>query len=176
MGPIPPVLVGCGDKTRPNLMTVAWTGILNSKPPITYVSIRPERYSHDIIEKTGEFTINLVNAKLLRALDGCGIKSGRDIDKFSAYKLTPQYDKGFSAPYVEQCPISLLCSVTQIIRLPSHDMFMAEIKKVIVDDQLLDNKGALKIERADLVGFAHGQYFTTGKRLGSFGYSVRKKS
>lgn len=175
IGPVPPALVTSSCGGRQNVLTVAWTGIINSKPAMTYVSIKKERFSHDLILNSGEFAVNFANAKLLRAVDLCGVKSGREQNKFELANITPIVPDGFNVPIVGEAPISLMCRVKNVVELPSHDMFIAEITGVFVEDSLLDAGGALKIERADLIGFAHGQYFTLGKRLASFGYSVKKR-
>ena len=176
LAPLPAVLVSCGDGEKQNLLTIAWTGILCTKPAKTYISVRPERYSYDIIKKSGEFVINLPTAAQVRALDWCGVRSGKNEDKWAACGLTPEPcpDLQF-APAVAQCPVSVACKVEQIIPLGSHDMFIAEILSVSVDDSLLDKTGKLNYEKADLVAYSHGSYYQLGKYLGSFGYSVRKK-
>ncbi len=176
LSPVPVVIATCGDKELHNAITIAWTGTVNSEPPMTYISMMKKRYSHDIVAQKGEFCINLVSADILRAADYIGVKSGRDVDKFAATGLQPQYFEGFECPAIEQSPMSLMCSVTQVLELGSHDMFLAEIKAVFVDQTLVDGKGKLKIEGADLIAFAHGQYFKLGKRLGNLGWTVRKKT
>ncbi len=174
--PLPAVLVGCRDEEgRDNLMTAAWAGTVCSDPVMVSVSIRKERYSHDIIERTGEFTLSLTTKKLAFATDFCGVKSGRDTDKFSLMKLTPLESARISAPGVSESPVVLECRVKQILRLGSHDMFVAEVVNVSVDEALLDENGKLTLERADLIAYSHGEYFTLGDKIGKFGYSVRKK-
>ena len=175
LAPVPPALVSCGTLEAPNVLTAAWTGIICSKPPRTYVSIRPERYSHGIIEQHREFVINLPSASLVRETDLCGVKSGRDTDKFKLCNLTPEEGIKVSAPSIAQCPISLECKVFDIKRLGSHDMFLADIVAVRVDEQYLDRTGRLMIERCNLLSYAHGSYFAPGEALGTFGFSVRKK-
>ncbi len=172
--PAPPALISCGRVDKPNVMTAAWTGIINSEPPMTYVSIRPSRYSHEIISATGEFVINLPTLKLVTATDFCGVKSGRDVDKFKEMELTPLPCANVSAPQIAECPVSVECKVTEIKPLGSHDMFMAEIVGVDVDDQYLDEAGKFWLEKTGLLAFAHGHYFTLGRVLGSFGFSVNK--
>ena len=165
--PVPAVLIGCRDKEgRDNLMTAAWVS----------VSIRGERYSHHIIENTGEFTISLTNRQLARATDFCGVRSGRNTDKFAEMKLTPLESTMISAPGVAQSPVVLECKVKEILRLGSHDMFIAEVVNVSVDGQYLDDNGKLELERADLIAYSHGEYFALGDKIGKFGYSVRKKA
>lgn len=173
--PAPPALVTCGDMEKHNVLTAAWTGIVNSEPPMTYVSIRPERYSHGIITERREFVINIPCQSIVRATDLCGVKSGRDVDKFALTGLTAEPSQLVAAPGIAQCPVSLECRVREICRLGSHDMFLADIVAVDVDEQFLDEKGALHLEKAGLVAYAHGAYYALGRQLGTFGFSVRKK-
>ena len=178
--PLPAVMVSCGryaapgDEARCNIFTAAWTGTICSDPAMTYVSIRPSRYSHGMIRETGEFVINLTSAALTQAMDFCGVRSGRDIHKFKQLGLTPQKAAYVSAPLIEESPVNLECRVTQILPLGSHDMFMAEILSVRVDEALLDDQGRLQLEKAHLTAYSHGTYYELGKPLGTFGYSVRK--
>ena len=175
--PVPAVLIGCRDKEgRDNLMTAAWAGTICSDPVMVSVSIRGERYSHHIIENTGEFTISLTNRQLARATDFCGVRSGRNTDKFAEMKLTPLESTMISAPGVAQSPVVLECKVKEILRLGSHDMFIAEVVNVSVDGQYLDDNGKLELEKADLIAYSHGEYFALGDKIGKFGYSVRKKA
>ena len=174
--PVPAVLVGCRDEEgRDNLMTAAWAGTVCSDPVMVSVSIRKERYSHDIIENTGEFTISLTTKSLARAADFCGVRSGRDIDKFKEMKLTRLESAQIRAPGVAESPVVLECRVKQILRLGSHDMFIAEVVNVSVDERFLDEKGRLELEKADLIAYSHGEYFALGKKIGRFGYSVRRR-
>lgn len=175
LAPVPPVLVSCGTVEKPNALTVAWCGILNSTPAKTYISVRPERYSYDIIKESGEFVINLTTADLVRTVDYCGVRSGREVDKFKQCGLTALPSEVVSAPSIAQCPLSLECRVTDIVKLGSHDMFMADILSVTVEDSLIDEEGKLHLARAKLLAYAHGEYFKLGARLGKFGFSVRKK-
>jgi flavin reductase (DIM6/NTAB) family NADH-FMN oxidoreductase RutF len=175
LAPLPAALVSCGTLDKPNVLTVAWTGIICSKPPKTYVSIRPERYSYDIIKNSGEFVINLPSASLVSAVDTCGVKSGRDNDKFALCKLTAEESSKVSAPGIAECPISVECKVFEARELGSHTMFMADIVSVDVDPRYLDKEGRLMIEKCNLLSYAHGTYFLPGDKLGTFGYSVRKK-
>ena len=173
---VPAVLVGCGDEEgRDNLMTAAWAGTVCSDPVMVSVSIRKERFSHDIIENTGEFTISLTTTGLARAADYCGVRSGRDVDKFKEMKLTRLESAQIRAPGVAESPVVLECRVKQIARLGSHDMFVAEVVNVSVDERFLDGKGRLELEKADLIAYSHGEYFALGKKIGRFGYSVRKR-
>ena len=175
LAPVPPALVSCGSVEKPAVLTVGWTGIVNTRPPRTYVSIRPERNSYPMIKESGEFVINLPPARLARAIDLCGCRSGRQVDKFSLAHLTATPASAVSAPLIAECPVSLECRVFQSILLGSHEMFLADILAVQVDAALLDDAGRLCLERADLLAYAHGGYFRLGEQLGSFGYSVRKK-
>ena len=175
LAPVPAALVTCGSLEKPNVLTVAWTGIVNSTPPKTYISLRPERYSYEIIRETGEFVINLSTQALARAADFCGVRSGRQVDKFEKIGLTALPASAVSAPLLGESPLSLECRVFQTIELGSHTMFLADIVAVDVEDALVDEKGKLHLERADLISYAHGEYFALGRKLGTFGYTVRKK-
>lgn len=175
LGPVPPALVTCGSVERPNVLTVAWTGIVNTRPPMTYVSLRPERYSYGLIKASGEFVINLTSAELVRAADFCGVKSGRDLDKFAACSLTALPAQKVCAPVLGESPLSLECRVKQIMELGTHHMFLAEILAVDVEESLIDKSGKLHLEKAGLAGYAHGTYYALGAPLGTFGYSVRKR-
>ena len=175
LAPAPAALVTCGTAENPNVLTVAWTGIINSVPPMTYVSIRPERWSHHIIEENMEFCINVTTAELTRAADFCGVRSGRDTDKFAEMKLTPVAASAVKAPIIDQSPVSLECKVKEIKRLGSHDMFIAEIVAVDVDEKYIDDKGKLDLRKAGVMFYSHGEYFAQGKKLGQMGYTVRKK-
>lgn len=175
VAPVPPALVTCGTMENPNVLTVAWTGILCTKPPKTYISVRPERHSYALLKQTGEFVINLPPSPLARAVDLCGMKSGRDTDKFALADLTPETSACVAAPSLAQCPLSLECRVCEVVPLGSHDMFIADIVSIGVDPRFVDKAGRLMIEKCDLMAFAHGTYFSLGKQLGTFGYSVRKK-
>ena len=172
--PLPPALVSCGTPEKPNVLTVAWTGVLCTRPPVTYISVRPERFSYELIKQSGEFVINLPPDTLVRAVDTCGVKSGRDTDKFALTGLTAEPAFNVSAPMIAECPVSIECRVRQIVPLGSHDMFMADIVGVGAAKELLDEKGRLALEKAGLLAYAHGAYFSLGKQLGTFGYSVKK--
>lgn len=175
LAPVPPALVTCGTMEHPNVLTIAWTGIINTIPAKTYISVRPERYSYSMIEETGEFAINLPTAACVRAVDLCGVKSGRNLNKFELTGLTPVPASQVSCPILAESPLSLECRVVEKIPLGSHDMFLAEIVAMDVNEELLDQHGKLHLDRAGLLAYAHGEYFELGKKLGSFGYSVRKK-
>ncbi len=175
--PLPAVLVSCADKAgNVNVMTAAWTGTICSDPAMVYVSIRKERYSHHMIMETGEYVINLTTEALVRATDFNGVRSGRDMDKFKETGLTPLKGELEYAPMVAESPVCIECRVTNVMALGSHDMFMAEVTAVWVDDQYMDEKGGFHLEKADPLVYSHGQYFGIGKHLGGFGWSVKKKS
>ncbi len=175
LAPLPPALVTCGTKEKPNVLTVAWTGILATNPPKTYISVRPTRYSRQLIKETGEFVINLTTVPMIRAVDTCGVRSGREVDKFALTGLMPEPCTQVACPQVSQSPVSLECKVTQVIELGSHDMFMADIVAMNVDEQYLDEKGKLHLERSSLAAFSHGAYYALGKKIGSLGFSVRRR-
>ena len=175
LNPVPAVMVSCGDGQVKNIITIAWTGIINSDPPITYVSVRKSRYSHDIIERTGEFVINLTTEKLAFATDYCGVKSGRDTDKYKEMKLTPSPSKFVKAPGIGESPVNLECRVTEVKKLGTHDLFLAEVVGVSVNEKFMDENGKFHLNSTGLVAYSHGEYFELGKKLGSFGYSVKKK-
>lgn len=175
VAPVPPVMVTCGTMERPNIITVAWTGNVCSGPARAYISVRPERYSYGLIKESGQFAINLTTAALARAADFCGVRSGRDVDKFAHLGLTPLPAKELSCPILGESPVSLECRVFQVIPLGSHDLFLADILAVDVDEELIDAGGKLRLDRCGLAAYAHGEYYALGKRLGTFGFSVRKK-
>ncbi len=175
LAPVPLAMVTCGTMEKPNIITIAWTGIVNSYPAMTYISVRPSRYSHAIIKESGEFAINLTTSALIRAADFCGVKSGEKVDKFAKMHLTPAAASMIGAPLIEESPVSLECRVTEIKSLGTHDMFLAEILCVDVDDKYIDENGKLLLHKSSLAAYSHGEYFALGKRLGSFGYSVKKK-
>ncbi|MBO4865027.1 MAG: flavin reductase family protein [Ruminococcus sp.] len=172
--PLPPTLVTCAFKDKVNVLTIAWTGILCTRPPVTYISVRPERYSYDLIKNSGEFVINLPTKDLVRAVDRCGVKTGAKLDKFADCGLHTEECVNVSAPMVAECPVSIECKVKEIVPLGSHDMFIADIVGINAAKELLDESGKLCLEKAGLLAYAHGGYFELGKQLGSFGYSVRK--
>lgn len=172
--PLPVVLVSCGDMEHSNVLTVAWTGILCTEPAMTYVSIRKERYSYDIIENTKEFVINLTTEDLVRATDTAGVKSGRNIDKFKELNLTKEKATTVACPMVKESPVNIECKVEEIKEFGSHDMFIAKITAVNVDEKYLDETGKFDLEKCNLIAYSHGQYYTLGKRLGRFGFSVKK--
>lgn len=175
--PLPAVLVSvAGREGKPNLFTVAWTGTVCSDPPMVSVSVRPERYSYHMIEETGEFVINLTTEPLAYATDYCGVRSGRDVDKWREMKLTPLKAEYVQAPMVAESPVNLECRVTQKLELGTHHMFLARVLAVHVDDRYMDEDGRFCLNRAKPLVYSHGRYFTAGKELGTFGFSVRKKT
>ncbi|MBE6611262.1 MAG: flavin reductase family protein [Ruminococcaceae bacterium] len=176
LSPVPAVMVSCGTMDAPNIITIAWTGILATNPPKTYISVRPGRFSYPLIKESGEFVINLTTEALVRHADYCGVRSGKDGDKFKHCGLTPVQATEISAPMIGEAPVSIECRVTDVVPLGTHDMFIADIVGVNIDPALLDESGALHLEKAGLVAYSHGDYFALGKKLGDFGYSVRKKS
>lgn len=176
LNPVPAVMVSVADEAhRPNIITVAWAGTICTNPPMVSISVRPSRYSYDIIEKTGEFVINLTTDKLARACDYCGVVSGRDVDKFAKTGLTPMPVDHVSAPAIAESPVNIACRVTESRALGSHTMFIAEVVGVTVDDEYLDENDRFHINDANLIMYSHGEYFALGKYLGKFGYSVQKK-
>ena len=175
LSPLPPAIVSVSDGERTNLITVAWTGILSTVPPRTYISVRPTRYSHGILEKSGEFVINLCTAQLVRAADYCGMYTGAKVDKFEKCNLHPIPSTEVSCPSLGESPLSLECRVFEVKRLGSHDMYLADIVAVTVDDSLVDAGGKLRLDRAELCAYSHGEYFALGKKLGKFGFSAVKK-
>lgn len=175
IAPLPPVMVTCGTEEKPNILTIAWTGILNTIPPKTYISVRPSRYSYNRIKDSKEFVINLTPAELVKACDYCGVKSGEKFNKFEDMKLTTQKASVVSVPLLEQSPVSIECKVTDIVPLGSHDMFIADIVAVNVAEELIDSSGKLHLDKANLVAYSHGEYFELGRKLGTFGFSVRRK-
>ena len=174
--PVPPTLVSCGTLEAPNTFTVGWTGIINTKPPMTYISVSPSRFSYELIKNSGEFVINLPSSNLVRTVDSCGVKSGRDIDKFKTFGITAEESFNVSAPSIAECPVSIECKVKQIIPLGTHDMFISDIVGISVKEELINKNGRLCLDRAGLMAYIHGEYFTIGKKIGSFGYSVKKSS
>ena len=179
LNPTPVVLVSCAEKNHPDnkdMVTLAWAGTINSEPPMVSVSVRKERYSHDLIQGSGEFVVNLVDEDMCKAVDFCGVRSGRDVDKSAATGLQYCQAEGMDiAPAVEGTPASLSCKVRQVIELGSHDMFLGEIVAVRVRKDLLDEKGSLHMEKARLVAYSHGLYHELGKVMGFFGWSVARE-
>lgn len=173
--PLPAVLVSCQNKEeKKNIITVAWTGTVCTNPAMVYISVRPERYSYDMIKDTKEFVINLGTEKLVKAVDYCGVKSGRQVDKFQEMKLTPGESKNIKAPIIMESPVNIECQVTEILPLGSHHMFLAKVVGVHVDAQYLNEKGKFELDKAKPVVYSHGEYLGLGELLGNFGYSIRK--
>lgn len=175
LAPLPAVMVTCGDMEKSNIITIGWTGIVNTHPPMTYVSIRPSRHSYGIIKESGEFAINLVTAEMVKKADYCGIYTGKKVDKFAKCELTKEEAKELSCPIIAESPMALECKVKDVIPLGTHDMFLAEIVGVDVDESLLDKDGRLCLDRVKLTSYAHGEYFELGKKIGKFGFSVKTK-
>jgi flavin reductase (DIM6/NTAB) family NADH-FMN oxidoreductase RutF len=173
--PIPAVMVSCGSFEKPNIITIAWTGTICTNPAMVSISIRKERYSYDIIKENKEFVINLVTRDLLKEADYCGVKSGRDVDKFKAMKLTPFKGNNVSVPLIGESPVNIECVVKDVLPLGSHDMFLAEVVSVAVDKKFMDEKGRFNLNKSGLIVFSHGEYYSLGELLGKFGYSVKKK-
>jgi len=176
LSPVPVVMVTCVDNEgKPNIITLAWVGTVNSDPPMVSISVRKERYSHKLISDKGQFVINLVPRDLSFASDLCGVKSGRDIDKFELTKLSSEKASKVDVPIIKESPINIECIVKNVLELGSHDMFIAEVVAVDVDDRLLDADGKLCMERADLICYSHGEYWSLEESLGYYGFSVTKK-
>lgn len=174
--PVPAVMVSCQrENEKPNIITVAWAGTICSDPVMLSISVRKERYSHRIISETKEFVVNLTTKDLCRATDYCGVRSGRDVDKFKEMNLTPQKSSKINAPAIAESPVNIECKVVNVIELGSHDMFIAKVEVVHVDEKLLDDKGRLRLEDANLLAYSHGEYFELGEKIGKFGFSVAKK-
>ncbi len=175
--PLPAVLISCGSSPdEHNIFTVSWVGTICSDPPMCYISVRPSRHSHEIIKRTGEYVINLTTEALARATDWCGVRSGRDFNKFEEMKLTVGKATLVEAPLIEDCPVCIECRVREIIPLGSHEMFISEVVNVKADDQYLDPvTGRFDLQRAGLLAYTHGHYYGLGKKIGKFGWSVQKK-
>lgn len=174
--PVPAVMVSCKDRStgKANIITIAWAGTICSDPVMVSISVRPERFSHGIIEETGEFVINLVTEKLTRACDWCGVRSGKDHDKFKEMDLHEYVSDFMGTPAVEESPVNLYCKVKKVERLGSHDMYIAEVVGVTVDEAYMDEKGKFDLDATGLVAYSHGEYFALGEKLGKFGFSVKK--
>lgn len=173
--PVPAVMVSCaGYDKKPNIITVAWAGTTCSSPAMVSISVRPERFSYHMLEESREFVINLVTKELVRAADYCGVKSGRDTDKWKECRLTQLPSKEISVPGIAESPVNIECRITQILKLGSHDMFLAEVAGVTIEDSFMDEKGKFNLNRTGLVTYSHGEYFELGKKLGKFGYTVQK--
>ena len=174
--PIPAVMVSIGDMEKSNIITVAWTGIINTNPAMVYISVRPTRYSYNILKEEKEFVINLTTEKLAFATDWCGVKSGRDVDKFKEMHLTKKKANMVKCPLIKESPVSIECKIKQITELGSHTMFLAEVLCIDADEKYIDEKGAFDISKCNLIAYANGGYYALGKKIGKFGYSVQKKN
>ena len=175
IAPVPAAMVSCGTMEKPNIITIAWTGNVSSSPAKVSISVRPERYSYGLIKESGEFVLNLTTAALVRAADFCGVRSGREVDKFAQLGLTPLPAREVACPLVGESPVNLECRVCDVIPLGSHDLFLADVLAVHVEEELVDDHGRLRMDQCHLAAYAHGDYFALGKKVGSFGFSVRKK-
>src|SRR5574344_123154 len=175
--PLPAIMVSCGDTPELyNIITIAWTGTICSDPPMCYISVRKERHSHDIIARTGEFVINLTTESLARATDWCGVKSGRDVNKFRELHLTPEPAQIVKAPLIAESPLNIECQVTEMKELGSHDMFMARVVAINAEENLIDKAtGAFQLNHAQPLAYSHGKYYGLGEKIGSFGYRIKKK-
>ena len=174
--PLPAVMVSCAlAGERPNIITVAWTGTVCSSPAMVSISVRPERHSYHMIRESGEFVINLTTEELVRAADYCGVRSGRDVDKFEEMRLTPLKASQVAAPLIGESPVNIECRVEQVLELGSHHMFLASVLAVDVDERWMNEKGKLELNKAGLAVYSHGEYFALGKQLGTFGYSVKRR-
>lgn len=174
--PLPAVMVSCGTMEKSNIITVAWTGIINTNPAMVYISVRPTRHSYNIIKETGEFVINLTTQKLAYATDWCGVKTGAKVDKFKELKLTKEKAKFVKCPMIQESPVSVECKVKEVKELGSHHMFIAEVLAINADEQYIDEKGAFDISKCDLIAYSNGGYYSLGKKLGKFGFSVQKNN
>lgn len=174
--PLPAVMVTCQrEGEKPNIITIAWTGTICTNPAMVYISVRPERYSYELIKESGEFIINLTTKSLVKAADYCGVKSGRNVDKFKDMKLTPKMGKFVQTPMIEESPVSIECRVKQIMPLGSHHMFIAEVLGVHVDGKYLNDTGKFQLNKAEPIVYSHGEYYGLGEMMGTFGYSVKKR-
>lgn len=174
--PLPAVIVSCGHHAEEhNLITIAWTGTVNSNPPMCYISVRKERHSYDIIKRTGDFVINLTTEDIVKQTDWCGVRSGRDYQKFDEMKLTAAPSVKVGAPIIAESPLNIECIVKDVIPLGSHDMFLAEVVNIQASEAFFDDKDAFRLDNAKLIAYSHGQYYALGKKLGKFGFSVERK-
>lgn len=173
--PLPVVMVSCGDMEKSNIITVAWTGILNTDPALVYVSIRKERHSYEIINNTKEFVINLTNEKLVKATDWCGVKSGAKVDKFKTMNLTKEKANFVKCPLIKESPACIECEVIETKDLGSHTQFIGKVLSIDADEKYIDEKGAFDISKCDLIAYSNGGYYSLGRKIGKFGFSVEKK-
>jgi len=175
LSPLPPTMVTCKNGEEENIITIAWTGVINSQPPKTYISVRPTRHSYEMIKQSGVFAINLVSKDLVKACDGCGVYTGAKVNKFEKYHLAKEPAKEIDCPILSDAPITLECKVCSVTPYGSHDMFLADIVAVDVNEELIDADGKMDFEKANLVAYMHGDYYALGKQLGKFGFSATKK-
>ncbi len=174
--PLPAVMVSCRDKEgNDNIITVAWTGTICTNPAMAYISVRPERHSYNMIKESGEFVINLTTKELTYATDYCGVKSGRDVDKFKECNLTKEDAVYVNVPMIKESPVNIECKVERIEELGSHHMFIAKVLAVHADEKYMDEKGKFELSKADLIVYSHGEYYSMGEKLGTFGYSIKKQ-
>ena len=173
--PLPAVMVSCGTMEKSNIITVAWTGIVNTNPAMVYISVRPSRYSYKLIKEQGEFVINLTNKELAKATDWCGVRSGIKYDKFKEMKLHKEKANFVNCPMIKESPVSVECKVKEITELGSHHMFIAEVLAINSDDNYINDKGAFDISKCNLIAYSNGHYYQMGKKIGKFGFSVKKK-
>lgn len=173
--PLPAVMVSCGTMEKSNIITIAWTGILNTNPATVYISVRPTRYSYQLIKQSGEFVINLTTKELARATDWCGVKTGKKVDKFKEMKLHKEKANFVKCPMIQESPVSVECKVKEMQEMGSHHMFIAEVLAINADEKYIDEKGAFDIAKCDLMAYSNGHYYTLGKKIGRFGFSVQKK-
>lgn len=173
--PLPAVMVSCGNEADANIVTVAWTGTICTNPPMTYISLRPSRYSYNLIKESGYFVINLTTESIVKETDFCGVKSGRDVDKFKEMNLTCIRDEETHCPMIGESPVSIVCETVEIKELGSHHMFIANVKAVYVDESYMDEKGKFQLNETGLIAYSHGSYLSIGEELGTFGYSISKK-
>ncbi len=174
LAPVPPVMVTCGSGASANIITIAWTGVINTHPPRVTIAVRPTRHSYPLIRESGEFVINLTPASLVREADYCGIYTGAKVDKFARTGLHPEPAQVVSCPLIAECPLSLECRVLEVLPQGTHDLFVAEVVAVDVDEAIVDESGRLDLTRAGLAAYAHGEYFALGESLGKFGFSAAK--
>lgn len=173
--PLPAVMVTSGDMEKSNIMTIAWTGIINTNPAMCYISVRPERYSYNLIKESGEFIINLTNESLAYATDWCGVRSGSKYDKFKEMHLTKEKAKYVKCPIIKESPVAVECKVKEIKELGSHHMIIADVLSIDADKKYIDENGAFDISKCDLIAYSNGKYYSLGKKIGKFGFSVEKK-
>ena len=172
--PLPAVMVSCGTMEKSNIITVAWTGIINTNPAMVYISVRPTRYSYNLIKENGEFVINLTNKDLAYATDWCGVKTGAKVNKFKEMHLTKEKANFVNCPMIKESPVSVECKVREIKELGSHHMFIADVLAINADEKYIDEKGAFDISKCDLIAYSNGNYYNLGKKIGRFGFSVQK--